>query len=545
MKLRQRLALTVLVTAAALMGGLAWLHADLERRGADQTLREYVLARMESGGREVCEAAPQDFPDRPFGKPDSFGPHHPQRRSGDRPPPDWHGPDRSPGDRRWPEGPGGDRRPGDWPPGGPHGPGGPGPGPGPPGHGGRMGPPRMDLFAYSADFVSANPRAPEFPASLKAALERGRDFASEPCLIEGRQGLQAGLRMAWQEGPCAIILARRPDPPGQPLSPRLWGGALILSGGLLLSVLVAAGPIVRRVRRLTAQVRRSASDRYATQVDVLGGDEVSQLAAAFNEAGKELRTHLERLERREETLRSFVANTTHDVMLPLTVLQGHLTAIRNRIDGEGSIDRETVLDSLEETHYMASLIQNLGAAVKLEAGEGAGIQRHPVNLNELVERVIGRHRPIARQREINLDYLVPEAPLLTEGDLTLLEQALSNVTHNAVRYNRPGGNVMLVLAELAGEPPGFSLRVVDDGPGLTDEMLSRITERSFRTDEARRRHPEGLGLGLHIAKSVARAHEMSFEIRHSQSGGLEVEFRGPLMPRPAEELCAARNPPPS
>ena len=238
---------------------------------------------------------------------------------------------------------------------------------------------------------------------------------------------------------------------------------------------------------------------------------------------------LNNLEKREETLRSFVANTTHDVMLPITVLQGHLTLLRNRIDSGAPMDRSTVLDALEEVHYMACLIQNLGAAVKLETAE-AILHCHPLSLNELVERVVGRHRPIARQKDIRLDFSVPEPPLWTKGDVTLLEQAVSNVTHNAIRYSEPACNVSLLLDISREDPAFFSLRVIDDGPGISDETLSKLVERSFRTDEARRRHPDGLGLGLHIAKSVAQAHGFELQIRHSEFHGLEVELRGRSRP---------------
>jgi signal transduction histidine kinase len=550
-KLRPRLAITVLAAAVPLTGAIAWIRADLEHRTRARVLRDLVLSSMENGGREACEAWPETFPrgfdplawaspevkdsaresgsaigrnlaPRPGPRPELGRKDHGwmPRGTGGGP----GGPDGLRGGHGGPGGPGG-------PGGGPDGPERPGFGPGfGPGLGPRRPPPhgRIEIFAYDSTFVSANLSAPDFPEELRKGLEGGADSASCPFRTRTSTGLQVAVRMPWKDGPCDVVLARNPTPVPPAIDVDLLGASLVLTAGFLGVVLLAAGPLVRRVRRLTADVRRSAADRYATPVGITGHDEISQLATAFNDAGKELRTHLAALEKREETLRSFVGNTTHDVMLPLTVLQGHLSALRDGIEAGGEPERATVQDALEEAHYMASLVQNLGAAVKLEAGE-AHIQRHPVNLNDLVERVMGRHRPIARQKEVHLDFSVPESPLWTEGDLTLIEQAVSNVVHNAVRYNRAGGHVAVVLEEGRPDPSRFSLRVADDGPGISEEALARISERSFRTDEARRRCPEGLGLGLHIAKSVAERHGFELRISRPEAGGLDVELAGKLI----------------
>jgi signal transduction histidine kinase len=96
--------------------------------------------------------------------------------------------------------------------------------------------------------------------------------------------------------------------------------------------------------------------------------------------------------------------------------------------------------------------------------------------------------------------------------------------HNAVRYNREDGHVVVLLEEAADDR--FRLRVIDDGPGIPPDELERITERRFRGNEARTRHPDGMGLGLHIAHDVAAKHGFDFDLRASEHGGLEVELNG-------------------
>jgi len=380
---------------------------------------------------------------------------------------------------------------------------------------------RTELWAYDDSFQSLNRRAPALPEGLVLELKGGEDVVAEPLDVGDRSGHQALVRMPWTQSPCAFVLVRRLGRHPPELEKSLLIAAGLASGVVLLAMLFAAGPLVRRIRKLTTDVRSAAADRYRAGVVVQGRDEIAALAQAFNDAGATLRAHVETIEQRERTLRDFVANSTHDVMLPLTVLQGHLAALRE----QPGVAHETVLAAMEESHYMASLVHNLSAAARLEAGAPEP-ERHPIVLNELVERVASRHRPIAGPRQIAVEFAVPEAPLRMLGDLTLVEQAVSNVVHNAVRYNRPGGHVAILLE---ARPEGrFSLRVLDDGPGVAEDQLARLTDRSFRTDQARSRAPDGMGLGLHIARVVAERHGMDLDLRRSEFGGLELEFQGPL-----------------
>lgn len=490
MKLRPRLVLTIVVVAVPLVAGGFWLRADVERRATVASLAQTARARMETGGREQCEASPETFQD----------------------PPSWPGRG-SPG-RGTPGGP--TQTP-------------PGEGVrGEQGSGDRSRPtirgPRFEMFAYGPDFVSLNPRAPRFPEQLRTALEAGEPEAGTVTDEEERREVKAAVRMDWSSGPCAIMLAWRHDekPAVRPAAELGYAACILL--GVVVTLFLAVGPVERRLRRLASRVRLSAVAHYRAEVPVEGRDEVAELARAFNAASFEVRAHIEELKKREGSLRSFVENTTHDVMLPLTVLQGHLSQMRDAIEGGAAPSRQTVREALEELQYMSSLVANLVAAAKLEAGQPEP-RRDAFSWNELVERVVLRHATIAREKEVELDFAVPEDDVKAEGDVTLVEQALSNVVHNAVQYNHAGGHVAVVV-DAADER--FSVRVFDDGPGVDGVELERLSERSFRSDAARARHPDGMGLGLSIAKDVADRLGFDLELRKSEAGGLEVELRGPV-----------------
>jgi signal transduction histidine kinase len=366
--------------------------------------------------------------------------------------------------------------------------------------------------------------------TLRVAAREGQEVASHHVEEQGQSTQEVLVRMPWEDGPCAFVLARLRAPPGGSFLRALppvedWAVPVL---AMFAVVLLALGPIVRRLRRLTAEVRASAGSGWQQQVSVQGSDEIAELARAFQEARREIHEQMAQQQAREQALRDFLANTTHDVMTPLTVLQGHLAALQQRLARGEPVESTTVTGAVDEAQYMASLVHNLAVAARLEAG-GPAVQRAPVDLNALAARVMSRHLPFARQRRVSLESGVPEAPVQVLGDVTLLEQAVSNVVFNGIRYGQVGGHVALVLEST--RDGRFQLRVVDDGPGIPEHERARLLERRFRGNAARTREPQGQGLGLHIAHQVVQLHGWTMTLQPSEYGGLEVIFAGETLTR--------------
>jgi signal transduction histidine kinase len=458
MKLRTRLALTLGVAAVSLLVIIGWSQSRLHTRLRVDALAEAAVHRMESGGRARCEADPSSWPAA--------------RRHRDLGP--------RPGATRYPR-------------------------------------PPHRFYAYDRSFQSRNPLSPPFPPELARELEAGNDVAFTHSKHHRRT--QVAVRMPWKDGPCAIVLLRAKGPPPWFSGPVLLP-AFLVALIVIVVALLAAGPLVRRVRQLTDSVRRLGThpDR---PIEVDGKDEIAELGAAFEQSRQTIQTQLESLRDREAALRNYIANTTHDVMLPLSVLQGHLVALQHRIEAGEPIDGAAIVPSIEESQYLGSLLHNLNAAARLEATEGLR-HENTIDLNRLVERVADRHRPIASRKRIALEVGVPEKPVELQGDLTLVEQALGNLVQNAIRYNHAGGHVAVVLR---GTSASWTLDVIDDGPGIPKADRARVLEPSFRGGEARTRHPHGMGLGLHIVSDVAKRHRLELALTDTEGGGLTVQLR--------------------
>ena len=127
---------------------------------------------------------------------------------------------------------------------------------------------------------------------------------------------------------------------------------------------------------------------------------------------------------------------------------------------------------------------------------------------------------------MDFNHSAPQAAAWVTGDVTLIEQAVNNLVHNAIQYNHAGGHVALVLEAGAA----FALRVSDDGPGVPDHDMARLGESRFRSEEARSRRPNGMGLGLSIARDVARRHDFTLALGNRTEGGFEAVLGGRIDP---------------
>jgi signal transduction histidine kinase len=275
----------------------------------------------------------------------------------------------------------------------------------------------------------------------------------------------------------------------------------------LVAVVLGIGPIVRRTRALTLAVRRWQGDEAHPMPLDPSLDELGELSRAF-------RTATESVAARKRDVREFVENVSHDLATPLTVLQGHLTALATNPSAE--ICRE----AMNEAQYMSSLLGSLAVIGKFETGAIVG---ETLDLAELTSRVVARHRSLAARLQVSLECAVPGEPVLARGDVTFAEQAIANLVGNAIRHNQPTGHAAVVL-DIDGQE--FTLRVLDDGPGLSEAERARLRERGARGDQARSRDPNGRGLGLSIVTRVAAVHGWLFTLAQNQPQGLCAELRG-------------------
>lgn len=489
MSVRARVVLAFAIFALPATALVIYGSWSARRRAVLEATYATVVERMESGGRELCEDDPARFRLAPRGR--GRGRARDGRRVRDR---------------------GGE---------------------GPPG---LLGPARV--VPYDASFRSADRRAPAIDPALRDALESGEDVALGVPSPEGaRRGGQVDLamRMPWDEGPCAVLVVRARLPErlaGQGVLLREIGVALAVLLGALAVALIALGPPLSRLRRLADAVRAGPATSYATPRGVGGGDEIGAVARALEEASARAREQVERLESRDRALTDYVDATTHDLAIPLTVLQGRLAELDARVREAGAIDRAaaraTLGPALVECEYLGQLVSNMAAAARF-AGGRPFVERHDVDLRALTERVVERHAALARQQGVALEHAVPDAEIVVRGDDLLLERALANLVHNAIRHAArrrerdpdAEAHVAVVLERARGGT--FRLGVADDG---ADADLDRVRRALRGGDERGPTTARARGLGLRIVRAVADAHELEIATERTAEGGLSIALEG-------------------
>lgn len=212
------------------------------------------------------------------------------------------------------------------------------------------------------------------------------------------------------------------------------------------------------------------------------------------------------LDRLETTRRDFVANVSHELKTPLTVLAGFLETIREQpVTAE---QREQYLGLMHaQAHRMQNIVEDLLVLSKLESTT-APSSEDDIDMRRMLDTLATDAQGISRdQHKIEA---ICEGPARLLGAEDELASAFSNLVSNAIRYTPAGGRIRLSWSENAQGDGVFS--VSDTGPGIESHHLPRLTERFYRVDRSRSRETGGTGLGLAIVKHVATRHQAQLVI---------------------------------
>jgi heavy metal sensor kinase len=271
---------------------------------------------------------------------------------------------------------------------------------------------------------------------------------------------------------------------------------LLVCGALALVLAVGAaalltGQALRPIARLThAAASIAATGHYQERVPLSRrNDEIRQLAATTNEL-------VATVERTLEQQRQLLADTSHELRSPLTVVLANLNLLRRDLDQR---ERElSVQEATVETQRMRRLVNDL--LLLAQADVAQTIARTPLRLDLLVEETAAIAARQAPEHTIDLQV---DAPLVVVGDQERLTQLLRNLLENATMHTPPGTAVQVRLCQ---SDRLAQLSVVDSGPGIGVEHLPRIWDRFYRVDKARARALGGTGLGLAIVRYITEAH---------------------------------------
>jgi two-component system sensor histidine kinase BaeS len=293
-----------------------------------------------------------------------------------------------------------------------------------------------------------------------------------------------------------------------------WGAA-----GIVLIVIIISFPLSRQLIKPLKEMANAthdiASGKYTTRVSFSSTDELGQLARDFNAMALTLEKH-------EKDRRQWVADISHELRTPVSVLQGEIEAL---LDGIRQINPETIRSLHMETLRLKRLVEDL---YQISLSDLGALNYRKENLDpvEVLKDSLKSYRVEFDRKGIALKGIIDKnLKVDCFADSERLNQLFTNLFENSLRYTDKGG-VLEVVAKVA--PDFIIIDFQDSKPGVSEKDLEKLFDRFYRAEESRSRTSGGAGLGLTICKNIVDAHEGTISAHPSPLGGLRIQISIPI-----------------
>lgn len=306
------------------------------------------------------------------------------------------------------------------------------------------------------------------------------------------------------------------------ISDKEYLGRYALAVELILGVLVFALAVVgaSRMTRPLRKMERAVDDIQAGYTDyeihIDKYTETKELSESFNRL-------LGRMKVLDDSRQEFVSNVSHELKTPLTSMKVLADSINAMEDAPVELYKEFMGDIGNEIERENKIITDLLSLVKMDKS-AADLNISSVNINELLELILKRLRPIAEKQNIEL-VLETFRPVTAEIDEVKLTLAITNLVENGIKYNKENGWVHVTLN---ADHQYFYVKVEDSGIGIPEESLEHIFERFYRVDKSHSREIGGTGLGLAITRNAVLMHRGAIKAYSTEGEGTIFTMRIPL-----------------
>ena len=323
--------------------------------------------------------------------------------------------------------------------------------------------------------------------------------------------------------------------------------AVLLVGGLGYWLIRS---IKTPIEQLLLGTQKIAVGDLGHRIELQGRDELVHLAGSFNgmaedlerqrtalmqaQAGleekvRERTSELEQanltLQRLDDVRRHMFADISHELRTPLTIISGD-AEVTLRSDSAKVEDYRTTLSRIVDlTGQVARLVEDLMFMARSDTAD-LQVHKRPVLATDIIKEAAEDLRALASSKEIGVELQLPtETDACVDADLRRLSQLLLILVDNACRYSEAGGRITISLDQRADD---VFISVADQGIGIPAEEVDAVFDRYFRGEHARRLAPKGVGLGLHVAKTIAEAHDGRLMIDSKPDIGTTVTLALPI-----------------
>ncbi len=298
--------------------------------------------------------------------------------------------------------------------------------------------------------------------------------------------------------------------------------------GLLISILLClllAKTMITPIQSLTRAAEKVASGDFSEKVYNQSRDEIGVLTRTFNDMADQLESNIEDLKKSEKMRRDFVANVSHELRTPITSIRSYAETLE---DAQGCLPEEDEKRFLHvivtESDRMTKIVQDLLTLSRMDAGSFV-FKFQDFSFEKSVRDIYSAQLLEAQKRghEFSLEFKSKMQDI--RGDRLRIEQVLTNMISNAIKYTPNGGRISMT----AGVKDGFVwCTVKDNGVGIPEEDVKHIFERFYRVDKARSRESGGTGLGLSIAYEIVDRHKGNLEVKSKKGRGTAITLSLPI-----------------
>lgn len=286
---------------------------------------------------------------------------------------------------------------------------------------------------------------------------------------------------------------------------------------LILLAWFFARVLVKPFERVTTAIRETKEGYNTDAISIMDYEETEHIITAFNEL-------LGRMRVLDESRQEFVSNVSHELKTPITSMKVLADSLIAQENVPVELYQEFMVDIAEEIERENKIINDLLSLVKLDK-TSSDMNIENISLNALIELILKRLRPIAKQRNIDVLY-ESEREVNAEVDEVKLTLALSNFVENAIKYNNEYGYVKV---SLNADHQYATIVVEDNGIGIPEEEQEHVFERFYRVDKSHSKEIGGTGLGLAIARNAILMHRGSIRIDSEEGVGTSITVRIPII----------------
>ncbi len=316
--------------------------------------------------------------------------------------------------------------------------------------------------------------------------------------------------------PVGFVLACTPNAETDALLGTMNKTVFMSTLWVMLAALVAIYFITERLvsplREMSRAAKKFASGQFDVRVNVVGNDEVAELAEAFNNMAGSLATL-------EEMRRSFLANVSHDLRTPMTTIAGFIDGI---IDGAIPAEKQPYyLDLIaSEVRRLSRLVSSLLDISRLEAGERK-FNLAPFDICELARQIVISFEQKIDAKHLDVEFDCDSDNMMAIGDRDAIYQVMYNLCDNAIKFSNEGGKYRVAVNRADKK---IAVSVYNEGEGIRSEDLPFVFDRFYKTDKSRGLDKSGVGLGLYISRTILDAHGEKIKAESEYGKWCRFEF---------------------